>query len=154
MFLASDVWCSGSNFSVPPPAADWNLQSLRLPRLLQSAALDVSPRIGHLHVHIDDLPWGWVEANDVNTISVAGLPPGQHKMLVELVDAQHHVFAGCTECRQTVTFTVPEGSLTHIEGDDKSLSFSPSRMTSDASRNFILASLSDIGVDPIYLRVG
>jgi len=29
--------------------------------------------IAHLHVHIDDLPWGWVEANDVNTISVAGL---------------------------------------------------------------------------------
>jgi hypothetical protein len=74
-------------------------------------ALNVSPRIGHLHVHIDDLPWGWVEATgDNNTISVAGLPPGQHKMLVELVDANHHVFAGCAECRQTVTFTVPVGA--------------------------------------------
>jgi len=28
-------------------------------------------------------------------------------MLAELVDANHHVFAGCAECRQTVTFTVP-----------------------------------------------
>ena len=74
---------------------------------------------------------------------------------LDLIPPQvHNLFAGCAECRQTVTFTVPEGSLTHIEGDDKSLSFSPSRMTSDASRNFILASLSDIGVDPIYLRVG
>jgi hypothetical protein len=73
------------------------------------APLNVSPRIGHLHIHMDDLPWGWVEAtSDNNTISVAGLPPGQHKMLVELVDANHHVFAGCAECRQTVTFTVPE----------------------------------------------
>src|SRR5215471_2993346 len=55
-----------------------------------------SPRIGHLHIHMDDLPWGWVEATSGNnTISVAGLPPGQHKMLVELVDANHHVFAGC-----------------------------------------------------------
>ena len=73
--------------------------------------LNVSPRIGHLHVHIDDLTWGWVEAtSDNNTISVAGLPPGQHKMLVELVDANHHVFAGCVECRQTVTFTVPAQS--------------------------------------------
>ena len=73
-----------------------------------TSALTVSPRIGHLHVHIDDLPWGWVEATgDNNTISVAGLPPGQHKMLVELVDTNHHVFAGCAECRQTVTFTVP-----------------------------------------------
>ncbi|HEY2534118.1 MAG TPA: DUF6130 family protein [Xanthobacteraceae bacterium] len=51
-----------------------------------------------------------MEASDNNTISVAGLPPGQHKMLVELVDAEHHVFAGCAECRQTVTFTVPEGA--------------------------------------------
>ena len=57
---------------------------------------------------MDDLPWGWVEATPDNyTISVAGLPPGQHKMLVELVDANHHVFAGCAECRQTVTFAVP-----------------------------------------------
>ena len=52
-----------------------------------AGALTVSPRIGHLHVHLDDLPWGCVEDSDNNTISVAGLPPGQHKMLVELVDA-------------------------------------------------------------------
>ncbi|MGF6722218.1 hypothetical protein P3T43_001565 [Paraburkholderia sp. GAS41] len=87
----------------------YRAENVHIVPVFGAAALNVSPRIGHLHVHIDDLPWGWVEANDVNTISVAGLPPGQHKMLVELVDAQHHVFAGCTECRQTVTFTVPEG---------------------------------------------
>jgi hypothetical protein len=75
-----------------------------------TGALNASPRIGHLDVHIDDLPWGWVEATpDNNTISVAGLPPGQHKMLVELLDAQQ-VFAGCAQCRRTVTFTVPEGA--------------------------------------------
>jgi Family of unknown function (DUF6130) len=58
-------------------------------------------------LHVDDLPWGWVQASDNNTISVAGLPPGQHKILVELVNAGHYVFAGCAECRQAVTFTVP-----------------------------------------------
>jgi hypothetical protein len=88
----------------------YRVENVHIVPVFGAAALNVSPRIGHLHVHIDDLPWGWVEANDVNTISGAGLPPGQHKMLVELVDAQHHVFAGCTECRQTVTFTVPEGT--------------------------------------------
>ena len=88
----------------------YRVENVHIVPVFGAAALNVSPRIGHLHVHIDDLPWGWVEANNVNTISVAGLPPGQHKMLVELVDAQHHVFAGCTECRQTVTFTVPEGT--------------------------------------------
>ena len=85
----------------------YRVENVHIVPVFGAGALNVSPRIGHLHVHVDDVPWGWVEASDNNTISVAGLPPGQHKMLVELVDAQHHVFAGCAECRQTVTFTVP-----------------------------------------------
>jgi hypothetical protein len=89
----------------------YHAENVRIVPVFGTSALNVSPRIGHLHVHIDDLPWGWVEATgDNNTISVAGLPPGQHKMLVELVDANHHVFAGCAECTQTVTFTVPATS--------------------------------------------
>ena len=89
----------------------YHAENVRIVPVFGAGALNVSPRIGHLHVHIDDLPWGWVEATpDNNTISVAGLPPGQHKMLVELVDAAHHVFAGCAECKQSVTFTVPEGA--------------------------------------------
>jgi len=87
----------------------YHAENVRIAPVFGAGALNVSPRIGHLHIHIDDLPWGWVEAtSDNNTISVAGLPPGQHKMLVELVDANHHVFAECAECRQTVTFSVPE----------------------------------------------
>jgi hypothetical protein len=89
----------------------YHAENARIVPVFGTGALNVSPRIGHLHVRMDDLPWGWVEATpDNNTISVAGLPPGQHKMLVELVDANHHVFAGCAECRQTVTFTVPGGA--------------------------------------------
>ena len=86
----------------------YRVENVHIVPVFGASALNVSPRLGHLHVHIDDVPWGWVEASDNNTISVAGLPPGQHKMLVELVDPQHHVFNGCTECRQTVTFTVPD----------------------------------------------
>ena len=86
----------------------YHAENVRIVPVFGAGALNASPRIGHLHVHIDDLPWGWVEASDNNTISVAGLPPGQHKMLVELVNAVHRVFPGCAECRQTVTFTVPE----------------------------------------------
>jgi len=86
----------------------YRAENTRILPVFGAGAVNASPRIGHLHVHIDDLPWGWVEASDNNTISVAGLPPGQHKLRVELVNAEHHVFAGCAECRQTVTFTVPE----------------------------------------------
>lgn len=85
----------------------YRAENVRILPVFGAGALNVSPRIGHLHVHIDDVPWGFVEDSDNNTISVAGLPPGQHKMIVELVDANHHVFVGCAECRQTVTFTVP-----------------------------------------------
>ena len=88
----------------------YRVENVHIVPVFGAGALNVSPRIGHLHVHVDDVPWGWVEASDNNTISVAGLPPGQHKLRVELVNAEHHVFAGCAECRQTVTFTVPEGA--------------------------------------------
>ena len=84
----------------------YRAENVRIIAVFGASALNVSPRIGHLHVHVDDVPWGFVQ-DDNNTISVAGLSPGQHKMHVELVDANHHVFAGCSECTKTVTFTVP-----------------------------------------------
>jgi hypothetical protein len=71
-------------------------------------ALNVSPRLGHLHITVDDLPWHWADASDSNTVDVVGLPPGEHKVLVELVDPQHQIFAECATCRQTVTFTIPQ----------------------------------------------
>ena len=89
----------------------YRVENVRIVPVFGSGAVNASPRIGHLHAHIDDLPWGWVEASEGNnTISVAGLPPGPHKLRVELVNAEHHVFAGCAECRKTVTFTVPKAA--------------------------------------------
>jgi hypothetical protein len=81
----------------------YRVENVRIVPVFGAAALTVSPRIGHLHVTIDDLPWHWADASDSNTIDLVGLPPGPHKVLIELVDANHHPFAG-----QTVTFTVPE----------------------------------------------
>jgi hypothetical protein len=43
-------------------------------------------------------------ASDNNTVDIAGLPPGQHKVEIELVDANHNPFPGQVV---TVTFTVP-----------------------------------------------
>jgi Family of unknown function (DUF6130) len=89
----------------------YRVENVHIVPVFGSGAINSSPRIGHLHVHVDDLPWGWVEASDGdNTISVAGLPPGPHKLRVELVNAEHHVFAECAECRQTVAFTVPDST--------------------------------------------
>jgi len=83
----------------------YRTENCRIVPVFGKAAVDVSPRIGHLHVHVDDLPWLWADASDMNTVDIAGMPPGEHKVLIELVDANHEVFPGQS---RTVKFTVPK----------------------------------------------
>jgi hypothetical protein len=86
----------------------YRVENVRIIQVFGEGALNVSPRVGHLHIRVDDLPWLWADASDNNTVDIAGMPPGQHKVLIELVNANHQVFPGCATCSQTVTFTVPE----------------------------------------------
>lgn len=85
----------------------YRVENVHIVPVFGAGALKTSPRVGHLHITVDDLPWHWADTSDSNTIDLAVVPPGQHKVLVELVDPTHHVFAGCAECRHVVTFTVP-----------------------------------------------
>ena len=82
----------------------WWVENVRILPVFGKAGLKVSPRVGHLHIHVDDLPWWWAHASDINTIDFAGVPPGKHKVLIELVDANHKLFPGQAK---TVTFTGP-----------------------------------------------
>ena len=84
----------------------WRAENVNIVPVFGKGALNVSPRVGHLHVHVDDLPWLWADASNINTIDMAGMPPGQHKVLIELVNANHEVFPGQAK---TVTFTVGKG---------------------------------------------
>ena len=72
-------------------------------------ALNASPRVGHLHIHVDDLPWLWAHMSPA-PIDVALLPPGPHKIRIELVNAIHQ---GVPEQSKTVTFIIPEGAHPH-----------------------------------------
>jgi hypothetical protein len=56
---------------------------------------------------MDDLPWLWADASDINTIDLAGVPPGPHKIKIDLVNTNHEVFPGQSK---TVTFTVGKGA--------------------------------------------
>jgi Family of unknown function (DUF6130) len=85
----------------------WRAENVHIVPVVGKAALNASPRVGHLHVHVDDLPWLWADASDINTIDLAGVPPGPHKVLIELVNANHEVFPGQSK---TVTFTVGSGA--------------------------------------------
>ena len=91
----------------------WRVENVHIVPVFGKAALDVSPRVGHLHVNVDDLPWVWADAGNMNTIDLAGMPPGPHKVRIDLADANHQVFPGQSK---TVTFTVTgtgTGSHTH-----------------------------------------
>ena len=85
----------------------WRAENVHILPVFGKGALSASPRIGHLHVHVDDLPWWWADPSNVNTIDLAGMPPGPHKILIELVDANHEVFPGQSKM---VTFTVAKGA--------------------------------------------
>jgi uncharacterized protein DUF6130 len=87
----------------------YRAENVRILPVFGEAALKVSPRVGHLHITVDDLPWWWADASDLNTVDIAGMPPGPHKVKIELVDANHQVFPGQVA---TVTFTVPEKAQT------------------------------------------
>ena len=80
----------------------YRLENLRILPVGGAAARDVSPRVGHLHITVDDLPWQWADYGQSNTIILVGMPRGEHKVLIEVVDAEGNVFT-----KQTVTFYSP-----------------------------------------------
>jgi hypothetical protein len=88
----------------------YRTENFRILPLFGEVASQVSPRVGHLHVTVDDAPWRWADTGGgTNTIVVVGLPPGPHKVKLELASPEHEIFTG-----QTVAFTVPEtGSHKH-----------------------------------------
>ena len=94
--------------------AQYRVENVRILPVFGAGALQATPRIGHLHITVDDLPWWWADASDNNTIDIAGLPPGQHKVKIELVDTNHNVFPGQVV---TLTFVVPaHDEMSHGHG--------------------------------------
>jgi hypothetical protein len=80
----------------------YRTENLRVVPVFGKGALSVSPRIGHIHITVDDLPWHFVDASG-ETIILVGLPPGPHKVLIELADPTHRVITS-----KTVDFIVPD----------------------------------------------
>ena len=53
----------------------YRTENCRILPVFGKEALNVSPRVGHLHVQVDDLPWLWADASDNNTVDIGGMPP-------------------------------------------------------------------------------
>ena len=82
-------------------------QNLRLVPVFGAAAVAVSPRIGHVHVRLDDVPWVWMEGSD-KPIILGGLAAGPHKVRIELMDSNHRKLD-----EGTVSFVVPDKAEKH-----------------------------------------
>ena len=80
----------------------YRTENLRVVPVFGKGALDVSPRIGHVHITVDDAPWHFIDTSG-ETVVVVGLEPGPHKVLFELADPAHTVIAS-----QTVLFKIPD----------------------------------------------
>ena len=79
----------------------YRTENVRIAPVYGKAALQVSPRLGHLHITVDDAPWRWIDASN-EPIIINGLPEGAHQVRIELVDPTHHPIV-----KKTVYFTVP-----------------------------------------------
>ena len=88
--------------------SQYRVENVRIVQAFGPGALTVSPRIGHLHVTVDDLPWTWADASDNNTVDIGGFPPGEHKVKIDLVNANHEVLQSVV-----TTFTVPATAKKH-----------------------------------------
>jgi hypothetical protein len=80
----------------------YRVENLRILPVLGPDAAKVSPRVGHLHITVDNLPWHWAEFGDTGTVVVVGLPAGPHQLRIEIASPEHHVYGG-----ETVGFTLP-----------------------------------------------
>jgi hypothetical protein len=80
----------------------YRVENLRILPVGGPASLDVSPRVGHLHITVDGLPWAWADYGQSDTIILINLPRGKHDVLIEAVDAEGGVLTA-----KTVTFESP-----------------------------------------------
>jgi hypothetical protein len=77
-------------------------ENLRILPVFGPNAVAVSPRVGHIHVTLDDASWVWADASG-NPIILQGISSGPHKVRIDLVDANHHILD-----KGAITFVVPE----------------------------------------------
>jgi Family of unknown function (DUF6130) len=82
-------------------------ENLKIVPVYGETASQVAPRLGHLHITVDDGPWHWLHASE-EPIIIQGLPSGPHRVLIELVDANHRILEA-----ETRAFEIPQRPASH-----------------------------------------
>lgn len=116
------LWASNANAQTAEPAAklvvdpplaeplsrgvvfiQYRTENLQIVPVFGPKALEVSPRIGHLHVAVDGASWVWADTGG-GPIIVAGLPEGPHKVEITPVNTNHQPLGQSV----VVEFVIPE----------------------------------------------
>jgi Family of unknown function (DUF6130) len=82
----------------------WRVENVHIVPVFGKGALNLSPRLGHLHIQVDDVRWWRADASNINKIDGGRDAHGPHKIRIDLVNANHEVFPSQSK---TVTFTIP-----------------------------------------------
>ena len=82
----------------------YHAENLRILPVFGEAALAVSPRVGHIHVTVDDSTWHWADSSG-DPLIINGLAPGQHKVLLQLVNPNHQPID-----QVLITFAIPNST--------------------------------------------
>ncbi|BAN49168.1 DUF6130 family protein [Metapseudomonas resinovorans] len=79
----------------------YRTEHARIMPVFGKEAGEVSPRLGHLHVTVDDWKGTWAHTSE-DPIILVGLVPGPHRILLEVADPTHKILTSTT-----VNFVVP-----------------------------------------------
>ncbi len=85
----------------------YRAENLRIEPVFGPEALKVTPRIGHIHVLVDNNPWHWADTSG-EPIILVGLPAGPHKVTIILADPTHKPIDS-----KTINFIVPAQAAHH-----------------------------------------
>lgn len=92
----------------------YRTEHARIMPVFGKAAVEVSPRLGHLHVTVDNWKGTWAHTSE-DPIILVGLTPGTHKVLLEVADPTHKILTSTTVC-----FIVPQkkpADAPHVDND-------------------------------------
>lgn len=82
-------------------------ENTRLMPVFGANAVDVSPRLGHLHVSVDDWQGTWAHTSP-DPIILVGLKPGPHTVRLEIADPSHAILASTVVAVTVPTLAAPQ----------------------------------------------
>lgn len=84
-------------------------ENFRVLPVFGKTAVEVTPRLGHMHVTVEGWGGTWAHTSG-DPIILVGLKPGPHKIILELADPSHKILSSTIV---TVTVPVVPGAKPH-----------------------------------------